>query len=49
MKNYTSVSANVSKEDNLYRVRFQKKGKRYSKYFTNKKAAMQYRKQKLGY
>jgi len=49
MKTYTSVSTNICKENNLYRVRYQKNGKRFSKFFTSKKAAMQYRKQKLGY
>jgi hypothetical protein len=44
-----SVSANICKENNVYRVRFQKNGKRVSKYFATKKAAMQFRKAKLGF
>ncbi len=40
---YQYVSANISKEGNVYRVRFQKNGKRTSKFFTSKKQALAYR------
>jgi len=43
--NYQYVSANITKEGNSYRVRFQKNGKRISKFFTSKKQALAYRKQ----
>jgi hypothetical protein len=39
---------NVSKEGNIYRVRFQKNGKRVSKFFQKRKDAVAYRKQVLG-
>jgi hypothetical protein len=41
---YQPVSQNISKENNSYRVRFSKNGKRYSKSFTSKKAAVEFRK-----
>jgi len=46
---YANVGMNICKENNLYRVRYQKNGKRFSKSFKTKKAAMEFRKQKLGY
>lgn len=46
---YKHVAMNICKENNIYRVRFQKNGKRFSKSFTTKKAAMQFRKAKLGF
>ena len=49
MTTYTHVGMNICKENNVYRVRFQKNGKRVSKSFTTKKAAMQFRKAKLGF
>jgi hypothetical protein len=45
---YQHVMQNVSKEGNSYRVRFQKKGRRYSKFFSTRREAIAYRKKKLG-
>lgn len=45
---YQFVMQNVCKEGNSYRVRFQKKGKRYSKFFSTRKEAIAYRKKMLG-
>lgn len=42
-KTYQLICPNVSKEGNTYRVRFQKNGKRKSKFFTSRKEAMAYR------
>ena len=42
---YQYVSANITKEGNQYRVRFQKNGKRTSRFFTSKKQALAYRKE----
>jgi hypothetical protein len=42
---YKSVSYNVYKSGNSYRVRYTKNGKRYSKCFTTKKAALEFRNQ----
>ncbi len=44
---YQYVMRNVTKEGNSYRVRFQKKGKRYSKFFTKRKEAVAYRNKML--
>lgn len=44
---YTRIAAGVSKEGNIYRVRVQKNGVRKSKFFTTRKAALEFRK-KLG-
>lgn len=40
---YKKVAANICKENNSYRVRFVYKGKRISKSFTTRKAAIEYR------
>jgi len=40
---YKSVSYNVYKTGSSYRVRFTKSGKRLSRYFTTKKAAIEFR------
>jgi hypothetical protein len=45
---YQYVMRNVTKEGSSYRVRFQKKGKRYSKFFSKRKEAIAYRKEMLG-
>jgi len=44
---YTRITSGVSKEGNIYRVRVQKNGVRKSKFFTTRKAALEFRK-KLG-
>jgi len=44
---YTRIAAGVSREGNIYRVRVQKNGVRKSKFFTTRKAALEFRK-KLG-
>jgi len=49
MTMYKHVAMNICKEDNRYRVRYQKKGRRFSKSFTSMKAAVKFRKEKLGY
>jgi hypothetical protein len=41
---FTLIMPNVSKEGNVYRVRYQKNGKRYSKFFSTRKEAVNYRK-----
>lgn len=46
---YKHVGVNICKENSVYRVRFQKNGKRISKSFKTKKAAIEFRKAKLGY
>jgi hypothetical protein len=45
---YQYVMRNVTKEGKSYRVRYQKKGKRYSKFFSKRKDAISYRKEMLG-
>lgn len=40
---YQSVSYNIYKTGNTYRVRYTKSGKRFSKCFTTKKAAIEFR------
>lgn len=44
---YKHVMRNICKEGNSYRVRFQKKGKRYSKFFAKRKEAIEYRNKML--
>ena len=44
---YKRIAAGVSKEGSIYRVRVQKNGVRKSKFFTTRKAALEFRK-KLG-
>lgn len=46
---YKHVATNICKEDKSYRVRFRKNGKRFSKNFRTKKAAIQFRKEQLGF
>jgi hypothetical protein len=45
---YQFIMPNVSKEGNIYRVRYQKNGKRVSKFFQTKKDAINFRKKALG-
>ena len=45
---YQYVTQNVCKEGKSYRVRFQKNGKRYSKFFSTRKEAIAYKKKMLG-
>ncbi len=46
-KNYSKVSDNIYFDGYSYRVRVSVNGARYSKNFSSKKAALQYRKQLL--
>jgi hypothetical protein len=41
---YQYVMTNICKEGNSYRVRYQKKGKRYSRFFSTRKEAIAFRK-----
>jgi hypothetical protein len=45
---YKYVTQNICKEGSSYRVRYQRNGKRYSKFFSKRKEAIAYRNKMLG-
>jgi hypothetical protein len=45
---YKRVARNISKEGNSYRVRYQKNGKRFSKFFSKRTEAIAYKKKVIG-